>query len=334
MTPTRGIELPSEDHIRPHNPATGSSKIFDTENEPSPPFHATVDLFRQEHLNAARASVQDPCILQELEAEIERDCGWLKSFLSASQVINEISLRSRDTIVRLGERFACNILTDVLRDQGIDAEYVSLEGIVPTDDDVEETKDRSLDPELYDYISHAVGERVKQCGPRMPVVSGIFSLVPGSVLRQIRSGYTDLLSALLAVGLEAAELQIWKEVDGIFTADHRKVATARLIPIISSAEAAELTYYGSEVAHPLAMEQAIRYKIPIRIKNLQNPRGTGIVIQTDSDADIAHVEDVARRTPEPRPPLKLAYTASYRGDDERAHRHPQYQFCLWRAGSA
>lgn len=68
-------------------------------------------------------------------------------------------------------------------------------------------------------------------------------------------GYTDLLSALLAVGLEAAELQIWKEVDGIFTADPRKVPTARLLSIISPDEAAELTYYGSEVVHPFAMEQ-------------------------------------------------------------------------------
>jgi aspartate kinase len=74
-------------------------------------------------------------------------------------------------------------------------------------------------------------------------------------LQQVGRGYTDLLSALLAVGLEAAELQIWKEVDGIFTADPRKVPTARLISIISPAEAAELTYYGSEVVHPFTMEQ-------------------------------------------------------------------------------
>jgi aspartate kinase len=70
-------------------------------------------------------------------------------------------------------------------------------------------------------------------------------------------GYTDLLSALLAVGLEASELQIWKEVDGIFTADPRKASTGRLIPLISPDEAAELTYYGSEVVHPFTMEQVV-----------------------------------------------------------------------------
>lgn len=81
--------------------------------------------------------------------------------------------------------------------------------------------------------------------------------MPGSLLRQIGRGYTDLCAAVLAAGLEASELQIWKEVDGIFTADPRKVLTARVIPIISPEEAAELTYYGSEVVHPFTMEQVM-----------------------------------------------------------------------------
>lgn len=88
---------------------------------------------------------------------------------------------------------------------------------------------------------------------------GFFGPVPGSLLQQVGRGYTDLLSAILAVGLCASELQIWKEVDGIFTADPRKVPTARLIPIISPGEAAELTYYGSEVIHPFTMEQVRKF---------------------------------------------------------------------------
>ena len=85
--------------------------------------------------------------------------------------------------------------------------------------------------------------------------AGFFGPVPGSLLRQVGRGYTDLLSALLAVGLQASELQIWKEVDGIFTADPRKVSTARRILIISPEEAAELTYYGSKMVLTLTMVQ-------------------------------------------------------------------------------
>lgn len=74
---------------------------------------------------------------------------------------------------------------------------------------------------------------------------------------------------------------MWKEVDGIFTADPRKVPSARLVPIITPDEAAELTYYGSEVIHPFTMEQVIRAKIPIRIKNVENPQGSGTIIYPD-----------------------------------------------------
>ncbi|KAJ3831825.1 Aspartate/glutamate/uridylate kinase [Lentinula raphanica] len=255
-----------------------------------PSFNVTVDLIRQEHFKAAADFISDPDIRKELEEEVDKDCDWLRSFLFASQVINEVSPRSKDNIIGLGERLACKFMTAVLRDQGIDAEYVSLEDIVPGVDD-EGLAGDTLDQTFYDKVARAVGERVKLCGRRVPVVTGFFGPVPGSLLTQVGRGYTDLLSALLSVGLEATELQIWKEVDGIFTADPRKVPTARLLPIISPDEAAELTYYGSEVVHPFTMEQAIRCKIPIRIKNVENPTGSGTVIFPDPEngSDVSQV---------------------------------------------
>jgi len=168
---------------------------------------------------------------------------------------------------------------------------------------------------------------VRQCGPRVPVVTGFFGPVPGSLLRQVGRGYTDLCAAVLAVGLQASELQIWKEVDGIFTADPRKVLTARVIPIISREEAAELTYYGSEVVHPFTMEQVIRKKIPIRIKNVENPRGLGTVIHPNSDLDASETGEIL--LPEPVSVDRLDYLqmvdrghkkTSYGCYDQRVHR--------------
>ncbi|KIJ10911.1 hypothetical protein PAXINDRAFT_172004 [Paxillus involutus ATCC 200175] len=163
-------------------------------------------------------------------------------------MIDEISPQSRDSIIGFGERLGCNFMTAVLRDQDIDAKYVSLEDIIPvTDDGDAEDPEGFLGQSFYDGVAAAAGERIKQCAPSVPVVTGFFGPVPGFLLKQVGRGYTDLLSALLAV---VSELQIWKEVDGIFTPDSRKVSTARLILLISPDEAAELTYYGSEVVHP------------------------------------------------------------------------------------
>ncbi|KAF9457925.1 Aspartate/glutamate/uridylate kinase [Collybia nuda] len=286
-----------------------------------PEFNVTVDLIRQEHLKAARESVRDPDILEELEEEIDKDCDWLRSFLFAAQVIDEISSRSQDSIVGLGERLACKIMTAVLRDQGIDAEYVSLENIVP-EHDVDDAPDGSLDQEFYDKLAAALGERIELCGSRVPVVTGFFGPVPGSLLHQVGRGYTDLCSALLAVGLDAAELQIWKEVDGIFTADPRKVPTARLISIISPDEAAELTYYGSEVVHPFTMEQAIRKKIPIRIKNVENPKGGGTVIFPDADVNPEAARDIGGENLQEPVSLATLQNVAVMSEEEKRNRAP------------
>jgi len=99
--------------------------------------------------------------------------------------------------------------------------------------------------------------------------------VPGGIVRSIGRGYTDFTASLLAAGAGAAELQIWKQVDGVFSADPTRVPTARLLPSITPAEAAELTYYGAEVIHPFTMEQAVQASVAIRIKNSLKPDQEG-----------------------------------------------------------
>ncbi|KAI0777195.1 aspartate kinase [Trametes elegans] len=265
-----------------------------------PAFSTTVDVIRAEHVNAAKSTLRNPEILRELETEIDRDCEALRSFLFATQIIDEISPRSRDSIVGFGERLGCKLIAAILRDRNIDAEFVSLENVIPSHECENFSDSETLGQDFYDRVADLVAERIRQCGNRVPVVTGFFGPVPGSLLRQVGRGYTDLLAALLAAGLGASELQIWKEVDGIFTADPRKVPTARLIPIISPEEAAELTYYGSEVVHPFTMDQVIRRKIPIRIKNVENPKGGGTVIHPDPDVDPCTVPN---GTDSPYPPV-------------------------------
>ncbi|RUS33469.1 hypothetical protein BC938DRAFT_471518 [Jimgerdemannia flammicorona] len=240
-------------------------------------YQSIVQDITKDHLAAARLHIANPEILRETEREIETDCWKLRSFLEAAEIIDEVSPRSRDIIIGVGEKLSCRIVAAVLRDRHVDTEFISLENIVDQDFALD-----NLDQSFYDYLSERMATVVQQCGNRVPVVTGFFSNVPGSLLTTIGRGYTDLCAALIAVGLSAEELQIWKEVDGIFTADPRKVPDARLLPIITPEEAAELTYYGSEVIHPFTMEQVIRARIPIRIKNVENPRGRGTIIFPDS----------------------------------------------------
>ncbi|WFD35076.1 aspartate kinase [Malassezia cuniculi] len=277
-------------------------------------YDRTVDLILDEHLEAARGALPNsPELLAELEADIKQDCEQLRAFLGAAQIIHEVSPRSRDVIMGLGERLACRLVSAALKGNGIEAELVCLDSIVsemdhevarggyPTEGPV------YLEQSFYDQLSVAMGKRLQRC-KGIPVVTGYFGDVPGSLLAQVGRGYTDLCAALCAVGVKAAELQIWKEVDGVFTADPRKVPTARLVPAITPEEAAELTYYGSEVIHPFTMEQAIKKSIPIRIKNVQNPRGCGTVVFPDHESGRDVADDIKRdpfldgHVAQPQPP--------------------------------
>ncbi|CAO3586368.1 unnamed protein product [Absidia cylindrospora] len=234
-------------------------------------FWEELDMIKKEHTQVAIDMIKDDTIRKNLIADIEYDCEKLTSFLKAAQIINEISPRSRDIIIGAGEKLSCRIVAAVLVDRGVDAQFVSLDNIIDREFEV-------LDQTFYDYLAEKMADAVLACGNKVPVVTGFFGIVPGSLLTSVGRGYTDLCAALTAVGLGAEELQVWKEVDGIFTADPRKVKSARLLPIITPEEAAELTYYGSEVIHPFTMEQVIRSHIPIRIKNVENPLGPGTVV--------------------------------------------------------
>ncbi|KAL1878077.1 hypothetical protein VTK73DRAFT_8128 [Phialemonium thermophilum] len=232
-----------------------------------------------DHIAAASTFIQDEQLQRAIKAEIEDECDMLIEYLEVAKRFNlEINSRSKDRVVSFGEKLSCRFMTCLLKDRNVDAEYVDLSDVLHN-----ETSAR-LDATFYKEAAAVFRKKIFACGDRVPVVTGFFGTVPGSLIDgDIGRGYTDLCAALVAVGLKGEELQIWKEVDGIFTADPTKVPTARLIPIITPSEAAELTFYGSEVIHHLTMDQVIKAvpPIPTRIKNVKNPRGEGTIVKPD-----------------------------------------------------
>ena len=80
-------------------------------------FEATVEQIRMDHLRAAKQVVRNEGILDQLENDIDYDCDQLRSFLMAAQILEEISPRSKDTIIGVGERLSCRIVTAVLQDR-------------------------------------------------------------------------------------------------------------------------------------------------------------------------------------------------------------------------
>ena len=238
------------------------------------PFAGPLSRIEALHLAAIEVAISNRDLRREMQDALEDELNRLHSFLEAIEVIRELSARSEDVLLSTGERLSATLLAATLRDRGLPARLVDLTYAVPEGR-------RSVDPLFFRGLQPRFAELCRPQDEDIPIVTGFFGLVPGGLLTSIGRGYTDFTAALVAAGLgygEADEMQVWKEVDGIFTADPRRVPTARVLPSISPIEASELTYFGSEVLHPFTMERVTSARIPIRIKNTFNPDGPGTVI--------------------------------------------------------
>ncbi|KAI1417608.1 aspartate kinase [Hypoxylon sp. FL1857] len=286
-----------------------------------------VDLIKDNHLSVLQAFARSPSrlaahsqIFEDTASAIKKECEGLKRFLLAAQIVGELSARSKDRVISIGEKLACMIVAACLTSAGTPAKPVSLDNIVSSafggsiHDQVAALE--RLGPNFYHVLADQISGQIRECGSAIPIVTGFFGIMPDSLIQTVGRGYSDLCAAMCAVAVGAEELQIWKEVDGIFTADPRKVPSARLLSTVTDEEATELTYYGSEVIHPLTMDQIRDACIPLRLKNVFKPSGSGTIIypsttnptpispaSTSSDGS----DDSPRITPLPSFMLKNGY---------------------------
>jgi len=215
------------------------------------------------------------CITEELDR--------VRKFLTAIRIIKEASPRSLDYILSVGERLSAVVVSQVLALQGVEALAVDLSHVLNVGPEADTDQ---IYGEASTAFSEVIGRSVAFNDTYVvPVVTGFFGPLPKGMMETVGRGYTDLTSALIARGFgskRVAEVQIWKEVDGVFSSDPRKVENARVLKKISPLEASELTYFGSEVIHPYTMEQVIAAGMPIRVLNSLRPELPGTVIQDNS----------------------------------------------------
>jgi len=190
-------------------------------------------------------------------------------------VLGELTSRGLDVVSGLGERLAAPLLAAVLRAHGVHAEAVDATEVLVTDGNF-----GNASPLLAETRAHSQ-ERLLPLleGGVVPVVTGFIGATVEGIPTTLGRGGSDYSAAILGAVLDANEVQIWTDVDGVLTADPRIVPTARTLPELSYSEAAELSYFGAKVLHPKTILPAIEREIPLRVLNTFNPEhpGTRIV---------------------------------------------------------
>jgi len=216
------------------------------------------------------------------EKEIVRELDDLSHLLRSVAVIQEVTPRLLDQCAAYGEGWSALLLVQFLRAQGITSEFCDARRVMVTNDSFTKAEPQ------FDAIALRVREAVQPALDRSVVVmQGFVGATAKGVTTTLGRGGSDYSAAILGAALEAEEIQIWTDVDGILSADPHLIPEARLLNEVTFDEAAELAYFGAKVLHPSTILPAMKKNIPVRVLNSRRPhlQGTMITSHPRSGAD-------------------------------------------------
>jgi len=204
----------------------------------------------------------------------------LQNILFAIYNLRELTPRSKDYVISFGERLLAPIVGAALRHRGIPSTVLDgcEAGILTTSQHGESTALHESD----DLIKNRVGPLLKK---EVPVIMGFMGCTKDGILTTLGRSGSDYSASIVGAGIDADEIWIWTDVDGIMTCDPRVINDARVMHSLSYLEVMELSYFGAKVMHPRSIEPAMRKNIIVRVKNTFNPTHPGTVIVRNGQRD-------------------------------------------------
>jgi len=237
-----------------------------------------VDELRERHATAVRALVTGPA-QTPLLAHMAGQFDQLADIVRALAILREVSPRTLDVVAAMGELLSSRIIAAALTEAGVPAEWVDARCAIVTNGD--HTSATPLGPETNAALRKTVLPILD--GGKVAVLGGFVGATTDGHTTTLGRGGSDYSGAIVGAGIDAREIQIWTDVDGMLSADPRVITSPRLIAQLSFAEAAELAYFGAKVLHPSTILPAVERNIPVRILNSWKPDGTGTLITAQND---------------------------------------------------
>jgi aspartate kinase len=202
----------------------------------------------------------------------------LRELLKALAAIGEFSARTEDLIASFGEALSSLIFVDRLNRLGFEAAHIDARRCLVTDErfgkatPVMDVTTRRLEEAARPHLDAG----------RIVVMGGYIGGTLSGITTTLGRGGSDYSAAIAGAALQAEEIQIWTDVDGMMTADPRTVPGAWKVKEISFDEASELAYFGAKVLHPLTVLPAVEKNIPVYILNSRRPQGSGTRITREA----------------------------------------------------
>ena len=249
---------------------------------PGNPPPRALDALLRRHLAAAEV-IRDRAMRAALDHELYAIAGRVAATLESAP--GALSPRSRDDVVAAGELWSSRLLAAVLRDRGVPASWVDARAVMRTNG-----RHENAVPDL-DATREAVAGTVKPALDRGQVVvlGGFIGSDSDGVTTTLGRGGSDWSASVFGACLDADEIQIWTDVDGVLTADPRFVPHARVVPHLSYGEAHDLASFGAKVLHPGTIAPAVERGIPVVVRNSHRPGAAGTMVSAARPAARAHI---------------------------------------------
>jgi aspartate kinase len=196
------------------------------------------------------------------------------SNLAKSSDRNSNYLNWHDRVASFGEVISSQLISLLLVQNGIKAQAVSATQCIITNDNfgsadfLDQLTIQATNTTLLPLINQGI----------VPVITGFLGATVDGRTTILGRGGSDFSAAIIGHALKAKEIQIWTDVNGVYSADPRVINQAKLIPQLSYQEAAELAMFGAKVLHPRTIQPAVRSGIPVRVLNTFNLDNQGTLI--------------------------------------------------------
>lgn len=234
-----------------------------------------LDIIENCHLQLIHSLFQAPDASQEAVRSFREYLNNLKLLLEGVEILEELTPRVKDEILAFGEFFSSRIFYDYCKYKGMRCCWLDAREVIATDDTYQNAR-----PDLHKIKANAY-KIIKLFEDYDVVITQGFVGSSGERTTTLGRGGSDLSASLFAYSIEAEEIQIWTDVDGVLSADPKLVEHPITIPVMSFDEVIELSFFGAKVLHPETIKPAMLENIPVRVLNTFNPLNEGTLIVND-----------------------------------------------------
>lgn len=221
-------------------------------------------------------------------SRLHNDISNLKAMLRAIYIAGHATESFTDFVVGHGELWSAQMLSFVIRKKGFDCQWMDTRDVLI----VNPTNSNQVDPD-YLESEKRLDLWFSQNEAKIIIATGFIASTPENIPTTLKRDGSDFSAAIMGALVMARQVTIWTDVNGVYSADPRKVSEAVVLKTLSYQEAWEMSYFGANVLHPRTIIPVMRYSIPIIIRNIFNLSAPGTMIcqpSSDENGYDQHVE--------------------------------------------